>query len=87
MLTAKYLLKPVVRSDEELINIMNFYDYIEVQPLEVYNHLIQLSDFESEEKLKENIEKIIRVAELAGKPVCATGDVHHLDRKDKIYRK
>ncbi|MFA5602135.1 MAG: PolC-type DNA polymerase III [Bacilli bacterium] len=74
------------KSDEELINIMSFYDYIEVQPLEVYNHLIQSGDFENEDELKANIEKIIRVAETADKPVCATGDVHHLDRKDKVYR-
>ncbi len=74
------------KTDEELINIMSFYDYIEVQPLEVYNHLIQLGDFENEEELKANIEKIIKVAEVADKLICATGDVHHLDRKDKISR-
>ena len=28
-------------SDEEIINAMKFYDYIEVQPLEVYDALVQ----------------------------------------------
>ena len=26
--------------DEELVNMMSFYDYIEVQPLSVFSHLI-----------------------------------------------
>ena len=29
------------KSDDELSNIIRFYDYVEVQPMECYNHLIQ----------------------------------------------
>lgn len=74
------------KSDEELTNLMSFYDYIEVQPPEVYGHLLDLGDFGSKQELINHIEKIIRVATQAGKLVVATGDVHHLDRSDKIYR-
>ncbi|MBE6152911.1 MAG: PolC-type DNA polymerase III [Firmicutes bacterium] len=74
------------KSDEELANLMSFYDYIEVQPISVYNHLIQTSDFSNTVELEENIKKIIRVARDKGKLVVATGDVHHLDPEDKIYR-
>ncbi|MFV0249627.1 MAG: PolC-type DNA polymerase III [Bacilli bacterium] len=74
------------KSDEELTNIINFYDYVEVQPIDVYNHLLQMGDFASEEDLIENVKKIIRVTEAAGKIVVATGDVHHLKKDDKIYR-
>ncbi len=74
------------KSDEELTNIINFYDYVEVQPIEVYDHLIQMGDFENKAELIENIKKIIRVTEAAGKIVVATGDVHHLNREDRIYR-
>lgn len=74
------------KSDEELANIISFYDYIEVQPPSVYNHLLQMGDFQNEIELQENIKKIIRVAKEAGKIVVATGDVHHLEKKDKIYR-
>lgn len=74
------------KNDEELTNIMSFYDYIEIQPPEVYNHLLDLGDFATKQELLNHIEKIIRVATNAGKIVVATGDVHHLDKKDKIYR-
>ncbi|MBQ8131364.1 MAG: PHP domain-containing protein, partial [Bacilli bacterium] len=74
------------KSDDELSNIIRFYDYVEVQPLECYNHLIQTGDFGTQVELAANVEKIIRVTEEAGKIIVATGDVHHLKRDDKIYR-
>lgn len=74
------------KSDEELANLMEFYDYIEVQPISVYDHMVQTGDFGSTVELEENIKKIIRVAKQKGKIVAATGDVHHLDPKDKIFR-
>ena len=74
------------KSDDELSNIIRFYDYVEVQPLECYDHLIQTGDFGTKVELAANIEKIVRVTEEAGKIIVATGDVHHLKREDKIYR-
>jgi len=74
------------KSDEELTNIINFYDYVEVQPPEVYSHLLESGDFTSEAEIIQNIEKVVRVSKNAGKIVVATGDVHHLKREDKIYR-
>ncbi|MDD4808942.1 MAG: PolC-type DNA polymerase III [Bacilli bacterium] len=74
------------KSDKELNNIISFYDYVEVQPLECYGHLLQMNDFGSMSELIEHVKKIIRVTEEAGKFVVATGDVHHLTREDKIYR-
>ncbi len=74
------------KSEDELSNIIRFYDYVEIQPLECYNHLIQMGDFGTEVELAAHLEKIIRVTEEAGKIMVATGDVHHLRREDKIYR-
>ena len=74
------------KEGQELTNIINFYDYVEVQPPEVYNHLIQTSDFKNEEELKHHLEKIINATKEAGKIIVATGDVHHFEREDKIYR-
>ena len=74
------------KSDEEVLDLMNFYDFIEVQPPEVYQHLIDLSDFNSIQEVEDNIRKIVRLAKEKNKLVVATGDVHHLDRSDKIYR-
>lgn len=73
------------KSDEELANIIKFYDYVEVQPVDEYCHLVP-SVFENESQLIQNIEKIVKVTEEAGKIIVATGDVHHLKKEDKIYR-
>ncbi|MBR1417069.1 MAG: PolC-type DNA polymerase III [Bacilli bacterium] len=73
--------------DEELVNMMNFYDYIEVQPVSVFSHLVGLNArFKSVEEAQKHLEKIIRVASDAGKLVVATGDVHNLTKNDLIYR-
>lgn len=74
------------KSAEELANIINFYDYVEVQPPECYGHLLQTGDFANKEELLENISKVIRVTKDSGKLIVATGDVHHITREDKIYR-
>ena len=74
------------KSEEELANVIKFYDYVEVQPLEVYSHLLQSGDFASTPELIEHIRKIIKVSRESGKVVVATGDVHHLYREDRIYR-
>ncbi len=75
------------KDDEELVNMMNFYDYIEVQPPSVFSHLIGPErKFTSLEEAQNYLKRIIRVAKEAGKPVVATGDVHNLKKEDKIYR-
>ena len=74
------------KDGEELTNIINFYDYVEVQPPEVYDHLIQTSDFANIFELKTHIKKVIDATKSAGKIIVATGDVHHFTREDKIYR-
>ena len=74
------------KSDDELSNLIRFYDYVEVQPPECYDHLLQTGDFANRVEVCANIEKVVRVTEEAGKIIVATGDVHHLKREDKIYR-
>ena len=74
------------KSDEEIRDIIGFYDYVEVQPPECYIHLIQTGDFLNEGEVKNHIKKIIRLTKEAGKLIVATGDVHHMKREDKIYR-
>ena len=73
------------KSDEELTNIINFYDYVEVQPVDEYCHLVP-GVFANEAELIQNIEKIVRVTSDSGKIIVASGDVHHLKKEDKIYR-
>ncbi|MDO4962493.1 MAG: PolC-type DNA polymerase III [bacterium] len=74
------------KEGQELTNIINFYDYVEVQSPEVYGHLIQTGDFKDEVELQSHIRKIVDATIDAGKIIVATGDVHHFKREDKIYR-
>ncbi len=74
------------KEGQELTNIINFYDYVEVQPPEVYGHLLQTGDFSNEVELKNHIKKVIDSVKESGKIIVATGDVHHFERGDKIYR-
>ena len=76
------------KDDEELANLMSFYDYIEVQPVSACKHLLQMesSGFKTYEDLENHIKRIVRVARSSGKMVVATSDAHYLTPKDKIYR-
>lgn len=76
------------KDDEELANMMQFYDYIEIQPISAMKHLLNMesSGFKTMHDLEEHLKKIIRVAKDAGKIVVATSDAHYLTPKDKIYR-
>ncbi|MBM6930484.1 PolC-type DNA polymerase III [[Clostridium] spiroforme] len=74
------------RSDEQLEKLMAFYDYVEIQPLEDYYHLIDRGQIENQEDLIDSIKRLISTAKKLNKIVVATGDVHFLNKKDKIYR-
>lgn len=73
-------------SDEELANLIKFYDYVEVQPPEVYSHLLDLEEFYNIIDIQNHIKKIIECTKNTGKYIVATGDVHHFLREDKISR-
>ena len=76
-------------SDEALSSIVNFYDYLEVQPLGNSSYLIEddgADGINSEEDLIRVNKKIIALGKEFGKPVVATGDVHFMDPEDKVYR-
>ncbi len=75
--------------DTQIGAIVNFYDYLEIQPLGNNAFLLEDGDsgMKSEEDLREMNRKIVRLGEQFGKPVCATCDVHFLDPEDEIYRK
>ncbi len=74
------------RSEEDLIAAMQFYDYIEVQPPENYTHLLRGHDINNMEHLHKCLKKIIKCAKEAGKLIVATGDVHNINKEDRLYR-
>ena len=75
--------------EEEIARLVQFYDYLEIQPLG--NNRFMLRDEKSpvhtEEDLKNLNRKIVALGEQFEKPVCATCDVHFLDPQDEVYRK
>ena len=71
--------------DDELKEVIKFYDYIEIQPLENYSYLVNMGDLNDEELLT-HVKDIVRCADEMGKPVCATGDVHYVTKKHKVFR-
>ena len=73
-------------SDEKLDEVLSFYDYIEIQPLEDYQHLIARGTVANQDNLIASLKRLIKHAKKLGKIVVATGDVHFTDPEDKIYR-
>lgn len=75
------------KSDEEIEEIAQQYDYLEIQPLGNNDYLVRQEQVPNKEYLKEINKKIIALGEKLNKPVAATGDVHFLDPEDEIYRR
>ena len=80
--------KAFSKEDEEVVNMMNFYDYIEVQPSSCFTQLIgDGKKFTNKEVADKYLERLVMLGKSAGKIVVATGDVHNLRKEDLIYRK
>lgn len=75
------------RTDEEIEEIANSYDYLEIQPLGNNEFLIRNEMVRDEEALKDINKKIVALGEKLNKLVVATCDVHFLDPQDEIYRR
>ena len=75
------------KPEKEIEDIVNFYDYLEIQPICNNRFLINEGVVADEEGLRELNRRIVALGEKYGKPVVATCDAHFLNKEDEIFRK
>ncbi len=78
------------KSDAEIARLVNFYDYLEIQPLGNNRFMIESErtpNITSMEDIQEINRQIVRLGEQFNKLVVATCDVHFLNPEDEIYRR
>lgn len=77
------------QSDEKLLEIASFYDYLEIQPCGNNMYMVDSEKFpniKSVEDIQNLNRKVIHLADKLGKFVVATCDVHFMDKEDAIFR-
>ncbi len=77
-------------TDEQVARFVQFYDYLEVQPIGNAAFLIdneKISSIENEDDLRNANRRIVELGKEFGRPVVATGDVHFKEPQDEIYRR
>lgn len=78
------------KPDAEIARLVNFYDYLEIQPTGNNKFMIaseRVRNVNSMEDIKAINRKIVDLGEQFNKPVVATCDVHFLDPEDEVYRR
>ena len=71
---------------EELCDIAEYYDYLEIQPIDNNAFLIREGIAKNKKDLEKYNKTILQVAEHLNKICVATGDAHFMEPDDKIYR-
>lgn len=78
------------KSEQEIARLVNFYDYLEIQPIGNNAFMIReenRENIQTEKDLQDLNRKIVKLGEQFHKPVAATCDVHFLNPEDEIYRR
>ena len=72
---------------DELKEIAEFYDYLEIQPIQNNEYLIRKGNVADEQELRDLNKKIYMLGKEMNKLVVATGDVHFLNPQDEAFRR
>ena len=78
------------KPESEIARLVNFYDYLEIQPLGNNQFMIdspKVPSINSMEDVKNVNRRIVELGEEFGKPVVATCDVHFMEPEDEVYRR
>ncbi len=78
------------QSDMQIARIVNFYDYLEIQPTGNNKFMIaseRIRNINSMEDIQNMNRQVVKLGEQFHKPVVATCDVHFLDPEDEVYRR
>jgi len=75
------------KPDDIIKQLIDFYDYIEVQPIGNNEFMIEDGTVASRNELIEINKRIIKYGEIYNKTVVATCDCHFLDPEDEYYRR
>ena len=75
------------KSENELLEIARFYDYLEIQPISNNSFMIAEGKVPDEEALRNLNRRIVELGRKADRPVCATCDAHYKNPEDEIYRR
>ena len=83
------LIQAILRgeSEDELLRIAAFYDYLEIQPIGNNSFLIREGMVANEEGLRKINRKVCEIGVKLNKLVVATCDVHFLNPEDEVYRR
>lgn len=76
----------VLRNDPRALEIAEFYDYLEIQPLANNEFLLGTEHVKTKEDLARINKQIVKIGEHLNKPVVATCDVHFLRPEDSFIR-
>lgn len=74
-------------SEEQLLQIADFYDYLEIQPIANNSFLIRKGLVADENELRSINKYIYELGQKLHKAVVATCDVHFLNPEDEVYRR
>ncbi len=75
------------KPEAEIEEIVNFYDYLEIQPISNNRFLIAEEKAKDDDDLRNFNRRIVELGEKYNKPVVATCDAHFLNDEDELYRK
>ncbi len=75
------------KTKAEMIEMIRYYDYVEIQPICNNRYLIEKGSAADDEGLRDLNRRLVELADEAGVPVCATCDAHFMNKTDEVYRK